>query len=129
MSAVRLSLLAIAFILAFAAPAAAQRLPGTAVPEHYTLSFAPDFTKDNFAGEETIAVKLAEPGKDITLNAAEIEFLQASITAGGQTQPAKVSLNAKNETATLTVDAGGHTRHYWRDHAAAQVDWVLTQPH
>jgi enterochelin esterase-like enzyme len=32
-------------------------------------------------------------------------------------------------SATLTVDAGGHTRRYWREHAAAQVDWVLSQPH
>jgi enterochelin esterase-like enzyme len=30
-------------------------------------------------------------------------------------------------TARLTVDDGGHTAAYWRDHAAAQLRWVAAQ--
>src|SRR5690348_2915199 len=32
-------------------------------------------------------------------------------------------------TAHLTIDDGGHTNGYWRDHAAAQLQWVSQQPH
>jgi aminopeptidase N len=48
-------------------------------------------------------VTLTAPSATITLNAAEIEFGEVKITAGGQTQTAKVSLDGKNEMATFTV--------------------------
>jgi aminopeptidase N len=85
--------------LALAAPARADRLPGTAVPEAYTLWFAPDFTTDTFRGRETIAVQLREPARQITLHAAEIEFTDVRIEG----QPATVALDAGDETATFTV--------------------------
>ena len=47
-----------------AAPAAAQRLPGNVVPEHYTLWFAPDLEKETFRGRESIDVVLTEPSHD-----------------------------------------------------------------
>ncbi|MPZ20217.1 MAG: M1 family peptidase [Luteitalea sp.] len=96
-----LALLAILFMIA--TPAAADRLPTTVLPEHYTLWFAPDFQKDNFRGRETIRVQIAEPTTSITLSASEIEFRQVRVTAGGKSQEAKVSLDEKAETATLTV--------------------------
>src|SRR5271167_1168332 len=61
--------------------ALAQRLPGGATPEHYTLSFNINFSNNTFEGDETIAVKLARPSKTITLNAVEIDFHEVTITA------------------------------------------------
>jgi aminopeptidase N len=87
-----------------AVPAFAQRLPGGVTPEHYTLWFAPDLTKATFQGRETIRVQLTKPTTTVTLHAAEIAFASVTITAGGQTQRARVSEDAKNETVTFTVD-------------------------
>ena len=90
-------------LLVLAAPAAAQRLPGTVVPEHYALAFEPDLAKETFRGRESIRVTLAEPATSITLHAAEITFGEVTITSGGRTQTAKVTTDPKNETATFTV--------------------------
>jgi aminopeptidase N len=96
--------LAFAFLtLLFASPAAAQRLPGGATPEHYELWFAPDFTTDTFRGRAVIEIRLDKPSRAITLHAAEIDFGEAKISAGGRSQTATIDLNQKNETATLTV--------------------------
>jgi aminopeptidase N len=86
-----------------AAPAAAQRLPGTVVPDLYTLWFEPNLAKETFRGRESIRVTLTEPTTSITLHAAEITFGEVTITSGGRTQTAKVTTDAKGETATLTV--------------------------
>jgi len=87
-----------------AVPAFAQRLPGGVNPEHYTLWFAPDLAKATFRGRETIRVQVARPTTTVTLHAAEITFTEVSIAAGGQTQRARVSEDAKNEMVTFTVD-------------------------
>ena len=96
-----LRLLAIALIVA--TPAAAQRLPGTVIPDHYTLWFEPDLAKETFRGRESIRVTLTEPTTSITLHAAEITFGEVTITSGGRTQTATVTTDAKGETATLSV--------------------------
>src|SRR4051794_21849129 len=54
-------------------PAAAQRLPQTAVPEHYDLSFTIDLNHDRFNGRETIRVRLEQPATRIVLNAVDLE--------------------------------------------------------
>jgi aminopeptidase N len=90
-------------LLMMAAPAAAQRLPGAVVPEHYTLAFEPDLAKETFRGRESIRVTLTEPATSITLHAAEITFGEVTITSGGRTQTAKITTDPKNETATFTV--------------------------
>src|ERR1700743_2345308 len=84
--------------------AAAQRLPGGASPDHYSLTVNINFANDSFDGDETIDLKLSKPSSTITLNAVEIDFHKVTVTAGGKTQPAKVSLDEKSETATFTVD-------------------------
>ena len=91
------------FLLAFALPAAAQRLPGTVVPESYTLWFAPDLQKDIFRGRETINVQLKAPVSSITLHAVEIDFGEVRIETPGGIQNARVTLDPKSETATLAV--------------------------
>jgi aminopeptidase N len=84
--------------------ATAQRLPGGAVPDHYSLTFAINFSTNGFEGDETIDLRLTKPANSITLNALEIDFHEVTVTAAGQTQTAKVSLDDKREMATFTVD-------------------------
>ena len=95
--------------------AVAQRLPGGASPNHYSLAVNINFATNTFDGDETINLKLGKPTNTITLNALEIDFHDVTVTAGGQTQTAKVSTDEKNEMATFTVDkqlpAGAATVH------------------
>ena len=95
---------ALLILLLFAAsPATAQRLPTTVIPEHYSLWFAPDLVKATFRGRAAIRVQLKSPATAITLHAAELEFVEVMIDAGGTSQKARVTLDAKTDTATLTV--------------------------
>lgn len=82
----------------------AQRLPATATPENYKLSFSPDLAKSAFRGEETIRVRLLKPATQVTLNAVDINFEDVTVTAAKSSQKAKVSLDKPNEQATLSVD-------------------------
>jgi aminopeptidase N len=84
--------------------ALAQRLPGGANPEHYALTVNLNFPNNSYDGDETIGLTLTQPTNTITLNALEIDFHEVTVTAGGQTQPAKVSSDEKNEMATFIVD-------------------------
>ncbi|AEU39083.1 Membrane alanyl aminopeptidase [Granulicella mallensis MP5ACTX8] len=90
--------------------AQAQRLSTKVLPSHYTLALTPDLHAATFHGEETIDITLAQPATAITLNAIEIRFGTVSVIAGGQTLPGTVSLNEKDQQATLafpsTVPAG-----------------------
>jgi len=96
-------LFALAGLLAITSPASAQRLPDTVVPEHYTLAFTPDLATATFGGRATITVQLAAASREVVLNAAELAFDSVRITAAGQTQDARVTLDAERETATLLV--------------------------
>ena len=89
--------------LLFAAPVAAERLSGDITPEHYALWLAPDLDNEAFRGRESIRIQLRTAARAITLHAAEIEFGEVTIEAAGGTQAAQVTLDAKTETATLTV--------------------------
>ena len=95
--------LALLALILTASAAVAQRLPAGIAPTHYTLWFAPDLERATFRGRETIDVTLQRPTTSITLNAAEIEFGEVTIEAGGRKQAARVMLDEKNEMATLTV--------------------------
>ena len=94
----------VAWALLLASPAMAQRLPGGVTPEHYTLWFAPDLDKATFRGRATIRVHVEKPTTEVTLHAAEITFGEVSITAGGQTQRARVTEDVKTETARFIVE-------------------------
>ena len=82
---------------------AAQRLPQTAVPESYKLTFAPDLTNNTFAGEETIQVQVLKPTSEIVLNAADLDFQSVIITSASGAQSAKVTLDKEKQTASLAV--------------------------
>src|SRR5580704_6265441 len=81
-------------------PVNAQRLPTIVLPEHYTLTLAPDLKAATFSGVETIEVSLAEPTNAITLNSAEIDFQSVTITANGKQQTATVSSDKEKEQTT-----------------------------
>src|SRR5882762_3434121 len=81
----------------------AQRLPELARPVNYQLTFAPDFEKNIFAGQESISIQVVKPTSEIVLNAAEINFLGATIKSAGTVQDAKVTLDKNKQMATLTV--------------------------
>ncbi len=99
------SWLLFAATISLAANALAEtlRLPNTAVPEHYQLKFAPDLSANTFSGEETIDVRIATPSTAIVLHALEIGFKEVAVSSAGVTQQAEVTLDPKNEMATLTV--------------------------
>jgi aminopeptidase N len=105
-----LSFLALAFSMA-----RAQRLPETARPENYKLTFTPDLDKATFEGDETIAIRVLKPTSEITLNAADIDFHEVTITSGGATQKAKVTPEKEKEMVVLAVEkplaAGPATLH------------------
>ena len=107
--------LGLAVLLLLGTVSTAQRLPDTAVPEHYQLSFAPDFPKNTFGGDETIRVRILKSTPTITLNSAEITFQTVTIAQDGATQTAKVTTDPKQEIATLSVEkplsAGGASIH------------------
>ena len=89
--------------IALAATARAQRLPETVLPEHYQITFAPDLKAATFTGDETVQVRVLAETSSITLNAAQIDFGAVTVTAAKKTQDAKVSLDATQQQATLTV--------------------------
>jgi aminopeptidase N len=94
-----------ALFLLGAVSASAQRLPPTVTPVHYDLTVTPRLAEATFAGNLTIRLRLAGPSTTIVLNAAEIKFGSASISAAGRTQKADVVLDATKEQATFRVPA------------------------
>ena len=90
-------------VLGLAVFGQAQRLPETAVPNSYKLTFTPNFTNDTFGGDEIIQVNVPKATSKIVLNAAEIKFDDVTIEAGGKSQKATATADEKNEMATLAV--------------------------
>ena len=88
--------------------AAAQRLPYGLSAKHYGLTFTPDLKKAVFSGDARIDVEVNKTASVFTLNAAELEFQEATITQENKTQVAKWSFAPEKEQVTLTVaDAAG----------------------
>ena len=104
-----------AFISITLALAGAQRLPQVATPENYKLTFAPDFDKANFEGDETISIRVLKPTSEITLNSADIDLHDVTVTSGGSSQRATVKPVKEKEMVVLTVEkpllAGSATIH------------------
>ena len=83
--------------------AGAQRLPYGLSAKHYDLTFTPDLQKAVFSGDETLDVEVNKAGNEFTLNSAELEFQEATITQDNKTQVAKWSFAPDKEQVTLTV--------------------------
>ncbi len=58
------SLIVFAVGLLACCTAVAQRLPGGAAPEHYSLAVNLNFATNSFEGDETINLKLTKPDQD-----------------------------------------------------------------
>ncbi|HXJ86902.1 MAG TPA: M1 family metallopeptidase [Candidatus Binatia bacterium] len=93
----------VAFVALTLSIAVAQRLPETARPDNYKLTFTPDLENAKFEGEEAIAVRVLKPTSEITLNAVDIDFHSVTITSGGATQEATVKPDKDNEMVVLSV--------------------------
>ncbi len=94
----------LSFLVLTISLAAAQRLPEVARPENYKLTFNPDLENAKFDGDETITLRVLKPTAEITLNAADIDFHDVTISSGGTTQKAKVTPQKENEMVVLAVD-------------------------
>src|ERR1700687_3261469 len=90
-------------ILSLVCPCCGQRLPAIATPDSCNLTFAPDFSKDNFTGDETIHVRVLKPTEEIVLNALNLDFQDVSVNAGDTSQQAAVTFDKEKEQVTLTV--------------------------
>jgi aminopeptidase N len=99
----RASSLILAALLFASADALAQRLPPGVSPEHYDLAFTIDFAHARFDGTTGIDVRIAQTTTTIRLHALELDIKKATVSAGGQSQTARVTTNPEDQTATLTV--------------------------
>jgi puromycin-sensitive aminopeptidase len=89
------------------------RLPTTVVPSRYDIRLEPDLEAATFAGEETIAIAVAEPVSEIVLNAAELTVQSASVTvADGAVVSGSAALESEDERIRLRfpspIPAGEH---------------------
>jgi aminopeptidase N len=92
------------FIALTLSSASAQRLPQTATPENYKLTFTPDLENAKFEGDETITIRVLKPSSEITLNAVDIDFHDVTITSGSTTQKATVRPEKEKEMVVLAVE-------------------------
>lgn len=97
-------LLITCFLVLTFSMANAQRLPETARPDNYKLTFTPDLENAKFEGDETIAIHVLKPTNEITLNAVDIDFHDVTITSGGAMQKATVGPEKDKEMVVLSVE-------------------------
>ena len=95
----------------------AQRLPGVARPQHYTLQLAPNLDTATFTGEETINLTLSQAVDSIVLNAVELKFDAVTAKIDGKTLTAEVSLEPALQQATF---------HFARELPAGPVTLKIT---
>jgi aminopeptidase N len=75
----------------------AQRLPGVAIPQHYTLQLTPNLQTATFTGEETIDLTLAQATDVIVLNAWQLKFDAVTAEVDGKSR-------GKSLTASVSLD-------------------------
>ncbi|RFP35607.1 M1 family metallopeptidase [Duganella sp. BJB476] len=93
-----------------AAPAAkaakvTTQLPRNAVPTHYAVSLTPDAANSSFSASVTIALDIKQASNSITLNAADLKFSAAAISAGpGKPALAASKISVDNDKQTATFE-------------------------
>jgi aminopeptidase N len=80
------------------------QLPRTAVPRHYAITVTPHAERLTFDGSVSIDLQVVKPTKELVLNAAELKLATATLrpASGGAALRARISLDPKAETATLS---------------------------
>ncbi|HEY9716939.1 MAG TPA: M1 family metallopeptidase [Trichormus sp.] len=74
------------------------RLPRTVVPDKYELRLEPDLINFTFAGEEVVHITVAEPVKQISMNALDLEIFEAYLSnSKGTTLKPEIKLDPENE--------------------------------
>ncbi len=71
------------------------------IPARYWLEFRPDMKTFRYSGIETIEVVVKKKTNSIVVNAAELKIRSAHVRSGHMAQRARVSLDPRNERATL----------------------------
>ena len=83
--------------------ATAGRLPETVRPERYDLRVTVQPDEGRFSGRVRIAVQLAEPARELTLHAQELEVGDARVEFDGRRSAATVRLDLAATTLTLNL--------------------------
>ncbi|MCX7218485.1 MAG: M1 family aminopeptidase [Burkholderiales bacterium] len=104
-----LGLFALPAVPTMATPASAKakqittQLPRTVKPRHYDVSLVPNAAASSFAGQVRITLDVLTASASITLNATDLAFSSAQLVASnGKALPAKIKVNAAEQTATFT---------------------------
>jgi len=89
---------------AAAAAEATTQLPRGVRPLHYDIAIVPDAQAASFTARVAIDLEVLAPTRDITLNAAELNFASAILTprTGGAPQSARIAVNEAAQTATFS---------------------------
>ena len=84
-------------------PTLPTQLPRTAIPHHYAITVTPHAERLTFDGDVAIDLEVIKPTRELVLNAADLKLASATLRAGGGAAlAAKISLERKAETATLS---------------------------
>ena len=87
---------------------ATTQLPSNARPSHYAIQVTPHADKMTFVGKVSIDVQVLEPTTSIVLQAVNMTFANSMLATGGgkrgRRMPAKVSVDADQQTATFAFD-------------------------
>jgi puromycin-sensitive aminopeptidase len=77
------------------------RLDPAVRPEEYDLHLEPDLRNGTFRGEVRIELTLTAPRSAITLHAADLEIVRATVASNGEAQALRVRRQPADETVTL----------------------------
>jgi aminopeptidase N len=83
------------------------QLPRSVRPVHYDVALTPDAKALRFTGKVNITLEVLQPTDSITLNALELVFARARLSAVGSKHAyaaPKVTLNSDAQTVTFTFD-------------------------
>ncbi len=77
------------------------RLPRDIRPDRYDIVIEPDLDAARFVGEVGIEATVHAPIDSVTLNAAELDCSNATLSQGGTTSSAEISFDPETERMTL----------------------------
>jgi puromycin-sensitive aminopeptidase len=85
------------------------------IPRRYQIRLEPDLEAASFTGSETISVVVAEPVREVLLNAHELAITGASLNRGATQIQGRVALDEERQRAMIALEE-----------QASPGDWTLT---